>query len=68
MENENQDYIHEVKGRLTNEAPAKYVIDKLNNDHNQRLDRIVMICSDAVRKKINPGKSTSNEEKEKQKY
>ncbi len=82
IKTENQDYIHEVKGRLTNEAPAKYVIDKLNNDHNQRLDRIVMICSDAVRKKINPGKSTSNEEhkntvpdksssteeKEKQKY
>ena len=61
IKTENQDYIHEVKGRMTNEAPAKYVIDKLNNDHNQRLDRIVMICSEAVRKKITQDKSTSNE-------
>lgn len=51
---EDQKYIHEIKGRMTNEAPAKYIIDKLNNDYNQRLDRIVMICSDKARlKKIN---------------
>lgn len=44
-----QECIHQIQGRITNEGPVKYVIDKLNNDYNQRLDRIVMICSKKIK-------------------
>jgi len=38
-----------VTGRMTNEAPAKAVIRQLcGRNRKERLDRIVMICSDAV--------------------
>lgn len=41
------------EGVMTNEAPAKAVIYRLYNENrNNRLDKIVMICSDAVRKQI----------------
>lgn len=41
-----------VCGRMTNEAPVKSLIKKLKKDHNQRLDRIVMICSEKVLSEI----------------
>ena len=42
--------IGNVHGRMTNEAPVKSLIEKLKRDYNQRLDRIVMICSEKVTK------------------
>lgn len=39
-----------VEGFMTNEAPAKSVVKKLNSDHNKRLHKIVMICSDKTLK------------------
>lgn len=38
-------YVH---GHMTNEAPVKSLIEKLKKDHNQRLDRIIMICSEKI--------------------
>ena len=44
----NEENSVELKGVMTNEAPAKEVISRLMTEGN-RLDKIVMICSDAVR-------------------
>lgn len=42
-----------VEGYMTNEPPTKAVIKQLENlGDGQRLDRVVMICSDAVHKNI----------------
>ncbi len=40
-----------VQGILTNEAPVKAVISKLKGE-NQKLDKIVVICSKAVKEKM----------------
>lgn len=41
------------EGIMTNEAPAKFIIEQFNRlSENDRLDRIVMICSDAVKKQV----------------
>lgn len=46
----NADY---VDGYMTNEAPTKAVVKQLEKLGNgQRLDRVVMICSDSVHQKI----------------
>lgn len=42
-----------LEGFFTNEAPVKYVIQSLENQNPpQKLDRIVIICSDTVKSKI----------------
>lgn len=38
-----------LTGFLTNEAPAKSVISRLYHNNGQRLDRIVVICSEATK-------------------
>jgi len=54
--------IGNVHGRMTNEAPVKSLIEKLKRDYNQRLDRIVMICSEKVTKEtIEKDESQKNE-------
>lgn len=41
------------EGIMTNEAPTKFIIERFNRvSQNNRLDRIVMICSDAVKKQV----------------
>lgn len=40
-----------LQGIMTNEAPAKSVIERLQFDNGKTLDKIVMICSDLTRKK-----------------
>lgn len=52
----NYSYIYKDKeyflqGIMTNEAPAKSVIERLELDNGKMLDKIVMICSDLTRKK-----------------
>lgn len=52
----NYSYIYKDKeyflqGIMTNEAPAKSVIERLQLDNGKMLDKIVIICSDLTRKK-----------------
>lgn len=53
-----------LEGYLTNEAPVKSVIQKLNQNHGQRLDRIVEICSKDVQKNIQEGKLSDDLEQD----
>lgn len=43
---------HSVTGYMTNEAPVKSVIERLNRT-GTRLDEIVVICSEEVQRKVN---------------
>lgn len=43
---------YQIKGFMTNEAPAKSVIERLYKNNRKRLDEIVLICSDTTKDKI----------------
>lgn len=44
--------VYQVRGFMTNEAPAKSVIERLHRDGGKRLDKIVLISSQTTRGKI----------------
>ena len=52
---------HTLEGYMTNEAPAMRIVKQLNLAHGKRLDRVVMISSETVRKKISKDSKLSED-------